>query len=137
MSKALSRRHLRFNSFEHALERLEEACERDAYDHLERAGLIKTFGICFELAWKVLKDFLSHDGYHTRTPRAVVRTSFDAGYLAEHECEAMLRALDNRYLLGHAYSAQAALQAEELIKEVFYQTLCRIHTTLGTGPANE
>ena len=137
MSKAQSRRHLRFNSFEHALQRLEEACERDAYDLLERAGLIKTFEICFELAWKVLKDFLSHDGYGARTPRAVVRTSFDAGYLAEDECEVMLRALDSRNLLRHAYSAQAALQAEELIKELFYPTLCQIYATLTAGPTDE
>ena len=40
----------RLDSFDRVLAQLTQACERDRYDDLERAGLIKTFEFCFELS---------------------------------------------------------------------------------------
>lgn len=137
MATISSRRHQRLRSFEDALDRLADACERTSNDHLERAGLIKTFEFCFELSWKVLQDLLSHEGYDSKIPRAVVRTSFSAGIPSEHECKLMLRALDSCNLLSHAYSAPVALQAEELIKELLYPALLPIYTGLREGPTHE
>ena len=78
-----------------------------------------------------------HEGYDSKTPRAVLRTAFSAGILNKQECEIMLRALDSRNLPSHAYSAQVALQAEELIKEHFYPVLGRIFAKLRTGTDDE
>ena len=65
----------RLDNFGTALAQLTSACERERYDDLERAGLIKTFEFCFELAWNVLKDLLFYEGHDVKVPRAVLRKS--------------------------------------------------------------
>ena len=42
---------------------------------LEKEGLVQRFEYTWELAWKVLRDFMEHEGVRleTVTPRAVLR----------------------------------------------------------------
>ena len=120
----------RLDNFGTALAQLTSACERERYDDLERAGLIKTFEICFELSWNVLKDLLFYDGHDVKVPRAVIRKSFEVDYIDERDCETLLDALDKRNLLSHAYVRDVALDAEELIKESYHPVLLRLHRTL-------
>lgn len=54
----------RYEHYQRALSRLAEALaipEGDLSD-LEREGLIQRFEYTFELAWKVLRDYLDHQG---------------------------------------------------------------------------
>ena len=120
----------RLDNFGQALAQLTSACERERYDDLERAGLIKTFEFCFELSWNVLKDLLFYEGYDVKAPRAVIRTSFEADYVEEDDCETLLDALDKRNLLSHTYRSDAARDAEALIKERYHPVLLRLHRTL-------
>ena len=120
----------RFDNFGQALAQLTSACERERYDDLERAGLIKTFEFCFELSWNVLKDLLFYEGYDVKAPRAVIRTSFEADYVEEDDCETLLDALDKRNLLSHTYRSDAARDAQALIKERYHPVLLRVHRTL-------
>jgi len=121
---------LRFNNFEKALAQLDQACAKEQYSDLERAGLIKTFEFAFELSWKVLKDLLFHEGYNAKTPRSVIRKSFEADYIDEEDCEILLNALDRRNLLSHIYRRQMALEAETLIKEQYHPVLARLYRNL-------
>ena len=107
----------RLDNFGTALAQLTNACERERYDDLERAGLIKTFEFCFELSWNVLKDLLFYEGYDEKVPRAAIRKSFEVDYIDESDCETLLDALDKRNLLSHTYRSDAAREAETLIKE--------------------
>ena len=120
----------RLDSFGTALAQLTDACDRKRYDNLELAGLIKTFEFCFELSWKVIKDLLFYDGHDVKTPRAVIRKSFEVDYIDESDCETLLDALDKRNLLSHAYLIDVAQQAETLIKEDYYPVLLRLHQKL-------
>lgn len=52
----------RFQNFEKALRGLEEALAIEQPDVVQRAGLIQFFEITFELAWKLLKDYLEAEG---------------------------------------------------------------------------
>ena len=119
----------RLENFGQALAQLTNACERERYDDLERAGLIKTFEFCFELSWNVLKDFLFYEGYDVKAPRAVIRTSFEADYVEEDDCETLLDALDKRNLLSHTYRSDVASEAEALIKEHYHPVL-QLYRTL-------
>jgi len=125
----------RLESFGNALDHLIRACEQEGYSDLERAGLIKTFEFCFELSWKVLKDLLFYEGYDAKVPRDVIRTSFEAGYIDEDDCEALLDALTKRNILSHVYRLDAALDAETRIQTDYYPVLLRLHTTLGQRAA--
>ena len=75
----------RFENFTKALEQLEAACDLDSYSDLERAGLVQMFEFSFELVWKTFKDLLFSEGYNEKTPRSVIRRSFEVEYLTEED----------------------------------------------------
>ena len=120
----------RLESFENALSQLTNACAITDYSDLERAGLVQTFEFSFELAWNTLKDLLFFEGYDEKVPRSIIRKSFEAGYLGEDDCEALLDALDKRNLLSHTYRKELALEAEALIRNSYHPALLRLHATL-------
>ena len=78
MSSAI-RWQQRLANFGKAMSQLDAATEENEYSDLERAGVVKTFEFCFELAWKTLKDLLFFEGYDEKTPRDVLRRAFEAG----------------------------------------------------------
>ena len=120
----------RLDTFGTALAQLTNACDRERYDYLELAGLIKTFEFSFELSWKVLTDLLFYEGHDAKTPRAVIRKSFEVDYIDESDCETLLDALDKRNLLSHAYLLDVAEAAESLIKEHYHPVLLGLHRAL-------
>ena len=120
----------RLDTFGTALAQLTSACDRERYDHLQLAGLIKTFEFSFELSWKVLKDLLFYEGHDVKAPRAVIRKSFEVDYIGESDCETLLDALDKRNLLSHAYVLDVAEEAETLIKERYHPVLLRLYQAL-------
>ena len=120
----------RLDNFETALAQLTNACERERYDDLERAGLIKTFEFSFELSWNVLKDLLFYEGHEVKVPRAAIRKSFEVDYIDESDCETLLDALDKRNLLSHTYWGDVAREAEALIKQRYHPVLLRLYRTL-------
>ena len=122
----------RLETFGVALSQLTQACDQNSYTNLELAGLIKTFELCFELSWKVLKDLLSYQGIEVKVPRAVIRKSFEVDYIDEQDCEILIDALDMRIVLNHVYEESVALEAESLIKNSYHPVLSRLHATLCT-----
>ncbi len=120
----------RLDTFGTALAQLTIGCDRERYDYLQLAGLIKTFEFSFELSWKVLKDLLFYDGHDVKVPRAVIRKSFEVDYIGESDCETLLDALDKRNLLSHAYVLDVAEEAETLIKQRYHPVLLRLYQTL-------
>ena len=120
----------RLDTFGAALGQLTDACDRERCDYLEMAGLIKTFEFSFELSWKVLKDLLFYEGHDAKTPRAVIRKSFEVEYIDESSCAILLDTLDKRNLLSHAYLLDVAEAAETLIKERYHPALLGLHQAL-------
>ena len=125
----------RLERFGTALAQLTDACDREGYDYLQLAGLIKTFEFSFELSWKVLKDLLFYEGHDVKTPRAVIRKSFEVDYIDESDCETLLDALDKRNLLSHVYLLEVAQEAETMIKDRYHPVLVRLHRTLAATRA--
>ncbi len=122
--------HQRHENFGKALKQLEKACEQDEYSDLEQAGLVQMFEFSFELSWKVLKDLLFYEGYDVKSPRAVIRKSFEAEYISEDDSEVFLDALSKRNLLSHTYEEETATEAQCLIKENYYPLLQRVYNVL-------
>ncbi|MGE5356474.1 MAG: nucleotidyltransferase substrate binding protein [Deltaproteobacteria bacterium] len=52
----------RFSNFEKAFINLEMGVKISDPDIVQKAGIIQFFEICFELGWKVLKDYLEEKG---------------------------------------------------------------------------
>ena len=71
----------RFENYERAFILLESAIEEGTHSMLERAGLIQFFEMSFELAWKVLKDYLEANGTVVKSPREAIKTAFQQGLI--------------------------------------------------------
>lgn len=118
----------RFDNFEKAFSFLKKGATQEKYNLLEEAGLVQTFEFTFELAWKTLKDKLILDGFDVSSPKQVLRTAFQAGYLNNETI--WLDALENRNLMAHTYAKEQSSKAVTLIKskylaeiELLYQLL--------------
>jgi nucleotidyltransferase substrate binding protein (TIGR01987 family) len=60
-----------------------EKFESEERTELEEMGIIKTFEVSYELAWKTLKKILEIQGVEALSPREVFRSSSQFGYLED------------------------------------------------------
>lgn len=110
----------RFQNFKRAFSLLREAMEQDItqFNQLEKEGVIQRFEFTFELAWKVLKDKMEHDGLTIDqiSPRAVVRLAYQAKYI--EDADVWLRMIGDRNLMSHTYdSAKFEVVLQSIAKE--------------------
>lgn len=120
----------RLRHLQQAMTNLENACGREEYSELERAGLIKMFELAFELAWKCWRDLLRFEGLEFNSPREVWRGALSAGLLSADITEKGLETLDQRDLLAHIYNEAMAQNALELICRDYLPWLREVHRAL-------
>lgn len=100
----------RLDSFGRALEKLEAAvslASERPLSELEQQGLIQGFEFTHELAWNLLKDFLSDRGViGIYGSRDAVREAFAAGLIDNGEV--WMRMIASRALSSHTYNRSTA-----------------------------
>ena len=94
---------------------------------LEKEGAIQRFEYTFELAWKLLKDYLEAEGAIVvpLTPRQVIKDAFAAGLLADGHT--WIDMLDQRNLLSHNYDEQVFTKAVDAIAQRYLAALADLH----------
>ena len=119
----------RFANFNRALALLREALERgpSALSALEKEGVIQRFEYTFELAWKVLKDYLEAEGavITPLTPRQVLKDAFAAKLVADGQT--WIDMLNHRNLLSHNYDEQVFATAVDAIALRYLPALTEVH----------
>lgn len=104
----------RFDSFKRALDRLEEVVDRlDVLFPLDEVTLkiyedsiIQRFECTQELAWKVMKDFLTYQGETDIVgSRSAFRKALQAGVIDSPE---WMRTIEDRNLTSHTYDEDDA-----------------------------
>lgn len=118
----------RFDNYQKALVQLRQAVELSQtrpLSKLEEQGMIQAFEYTFELAWKVLKDYLTYMKVEAKFPREVIKQSFQYELIEDGDC--WLDMLDKRNLMAHAYDETKAQTALALIQEQYYQQLERMY----------
>ncbi|WP_275477925.1 nucleotidyltransferase substrate binding protein [Clostridium botulinum] len=85
---------------------------------LERAGIIQFLKMTFELAWKVLKDYLESEGYMVKSPRETVKQAFQIGLIDNGHI--WIDALSNRNLTIYTYDEELA---DKMTKEILISYL--------------
>ena len=114
----------RFNHFKKAFVLLEQTLAIAAPSDAERAGLIQFFEMTFELAWKVLKDYLEEEGFRVVSPRETIKQAFQAGLIGDGRI--WMEALQDRNLTVHTYEETIALAVEKKIREAYYPALAAL-----------
>ncbi len=72
----------------------------------------------FELAWKVLKDYLESEGYMVKSPRETVKQAFQIGLIDNGHI--WIDALSNRNLTIYTYDEELA---DKMTKEILISYL--------------
>jgi nucleotidyltransferase substrate binding protein (TIGR01987 family) len=112
----------RFSNFQRAFLLLRDMCERDlaSFSQLEKEGAIQRFEFAFELAWKVLKDYLEAEGVRleSSTPRHVIKQAHAAGILPDGQTWIDLMLLRNQ--LSHTYDVQVFEKALLAIRTQYF-----------------
>lgn len=103
----------------------------EPYDNVTLTGLVGVFEICFEQAWKAMKEILSEHGYdssQTGSPKKVLQTAFSSGMIDDEEL--WLKALLARNNVVHAYDRNIAAEIVRQAKDDYYDMFCRLKDTL-------
>ena len=111
----------RFAHFRKAFLLLEQTLTIEHPSDAERAGLIQFFEMSFELAWKVLKDYLEQEGFVVNSPRDAIKQAFQSGLLDDGHV--WIEALKDRKLTVHTYEEKIALAVEQKIRESYFPAL--------------
>ena len=75
----------RFENFNKSYNLLDKYSKQQVTSQLEKAGMIQFFEMTFELACKVLKDYLEAGGYVVDSPRKAIKQAFQIGLMSKHK----------------------------------------------------
>jgi nucleotidyltransferase substrate binding protein (TIGR01987 family) len=92
--------------------------KNDPKNEIVKAAVIQTFEFTFELAWKLIKSFLSYKGIEALPlPRDIIKLGFQNGLLKNGQV--WLDALDSRNRTSHTYNGDFATNLSHNIATVF------------------
>ncbi len=96
---------LKMSNFNSSLKNLEKvAATKKNFSVLEIAGIIKWFELSFELAWKIMQDYLASAGYNDiKGPRPVIMQMGRDNIIDPFKWEELLNA---RNELSHLYDEE-------------------------------
>jgi nucleotidyltransferase substrate binding protein (TIGR01987 family) len=89
----------RFENYQKALMLLEQLANQKNKNRAETEGMIQRFEYTFELAWKLMKDYLEDGGLPVLLPRECIREAFGAGMIENGEL--WMEMLDTRNIMAH------------------------------------
>lgn len=122
----------KFDNFKAALENLKDIyVYKEPYGNVEITGMVGLYEICFEQAWKAMKEILENSGYSeaaTGSPRAILKTAYRAGMINDENL--WLDALVSRNNVAHAYNQAIAMDIVNLTKEKYYNMFVNLKQTI-------
>jgi nucleotidyltransferase substrate binding protein (TIGR01987 family) len=109
----------RFENFEKALSQLAKFIDKGELNDLEKQGLIQSFEYTHELAWNVMKDFLTFEGIQNIIgSRSASREAFNKGLTEEGQF--WMDMIDSRNESVHTYNEETADKIVHKIKEIYF-----------------
>lgn len=118
----------RFENFDKSYKLLNKYAKQPITTELERAGIIQFFEMTFELAWKVLKDYLEAQEYLVKNPRETVKQAFQIGLIDNGHV--WMDALSNRNLTTHTYDEELANKMTNEIITMYLPELDKMYEKL-------
>lgn len=125
----------KYDNFCNALSNLKDIYDyEEPYGNVELTGLVGLFEVCFEQAWKAMKEILETNGYdsaQTGSPRHIIKTAYQAGMIEDEQ--AWLESLVSRNNVAHAYNKDVALDIIHATKETYYQMFGQLKSKIEEG----
>ncbi|NDY95238.1 nucleotidyltransferase substrate binding protein [Wenzhouxiangella limi] len=115
----------RLDNYQRALTHLQSAVELMAereLSQLEKQGVIQAFEFCWELAWKLLKDYLQWQGIADLAgARDATREAFRQGLIADGQV--WMAMLQDRNRTAHTYNEATMLELLGAIRGAYASEL--------------
>ena len=103
----------------------------EPYDNVILTGLVALYEICFEQAWKAMKEIMEYQGISegaTGSPRQILKSAYQCGMITDETL--WLDALNSRNNVSHAYNHVIALDIVRRTKEAYYTMFCALQREL-------
>lgn len=118
----------RFANFEESYRLLAKYRDCGSDSELERAGVIQFFEVSFELAWKVMKDYLESQQLYVNSPRETIKQAFQIGLIDDGHV--WIDALTDRNRTVHTYDQALAKKMVFDISNVYFPELDKLYKRL-------
>ena len=118
----------RFRNFEKSYNLLNQYINQPIKTELERAGIIQFFEICFELSWKLMKDYLEAQEFSVKSPRETIKQAYQIGLIDDGHV--WIDALSDRNLTVHTYDEKIANKMFNDIAKVYFPELKKLYHKL-------
>lgn len=111
----------KYENFCNALKNLNDIYKyNEPYDNVVLTGLVALYEICFEQAWKAIKEIMEQNGIHeaeSGSPRQILKAAYKAGMIKDETV--WLEALVSRNNVAHAYNNAVAYEIVKKSKEIY------------------
>ena len=91
-------------------------------------ALVQSFEMCFELAWKTMKDYLEYDGIITDSPRTTIKEAFSTRLIDDGQC--WIAMLEARNKTSHTYKEEFAKEIAQDILNKYLPLLKNLQNKL-------
>ncbi len=118
----------RFANFERAILLLKRTLQIETPSEAERGGIIQFYEMSFELAWKLMKDYLEAEGFAVKSPRQAIKQAFQVELL--NSGQVWIDALGDRNLTAHTYNEKIALAVIKQIRNRYYPALDQFYAVM-------
>ena len=118
----MSRLEEQIENFNRAFEIYSDAVKDFSWNRvLSHMALIQSFEVCFELAWKVLKDYIETKGINVDYPKDVIKESFNKNTIKNGQ--EWFDMLETRNSTSHEYNMEKVHSMLEKISTEYYDEL--------------
>lgn len=122
----------KYDNFKAALKNLKEIYSyNEPYKIVELTGMVGLYEVCFEQAWKAIKEILEINGYaesDTGSPKTILKTAYKAKMIQDEGL--WLNALISRNNVAHAYNEAIALDIVKQAKNKYYDMFIQLEKTI-------
>ena len=124
----LSQRIENFNKVFEIFQKSVNSYKSDRKNAVFHMALIQSFEICFEIGWKVLKDFLYQKGIVAKSPKDVIKEAFSIEILPN--AQIWIDMQKDRNTSSHEYTPDKTDTILENISSVYYDEFLEFHKWL-------
>ena len=122
----------KYENFCRALENLQDIYQYDEpYNNVILSGLVALYEICFEQAWKAMKEIMISEGIRdteTGSPKMIIKSAYETGIITDESL--WLAALISRNNVAHSYNQAIALDIVRATKERYVKMFMELQNAL-------